>query len=163
MLFLLLTPLLFLAYFLWIDSKHCRGDEDFYGFPSSSYLQALQALSQRGHISSIMGCIGPLDSNDSRADPNMTEPGSQELFEGAVALCVSLATTREGGLLLLGNGFLTRVCALQFFRTPPPSAEEIAPFGQNGIALRDEAVQLMEARLAPVMRVFRYLHTCTGG
>lgn len=141
---------------LFTDPKHCRRDEDVYGFPSSSYLQALQALSKRGHISSIMGCIGPLDPNDPNADPNLSEPGSQELFEGAVALCVSLATTREGGVILLENGFLSRVCALQFFRTPPPSAEEISPFGKNGIDLREEAVQLMESRLSPILRVMRY-------
>ena len=144
--------------FYLIDSKHSRGDEDLYGYPSSSYLHALHTLSQRGHISSIMGCIGPIDpicSNDLTGGPNRSEPGSQEQFESAVSVCVSLATTREGGLLLLENGFLSRVNALQFFRTPPPSVEEINPFGENGVALRDEAVQVMEARLAPVLRVMR--------
>ena len=142
-----------------LDSKHCRGNDDIYGFPSSSYLQALQTLARRGHISAIMGYIGQLDYNEGNNDPNLSEPGSQELFESSASLCVSLATTREGGALLLENGFLTRVCALQFFRTPPPSIEEISPFGDNGVALRDEAVRLMEARLAPVLRVMRYVST----
>lgn len=138
------------------DSKHCRGEEDVYGFPSSSYLQAIQALSLRGHLSSIMGCIG-LPENDSsiRSDPNLNEPGTQELFESAVSLCISLAATRAGAALLLENGFLPRVCALQFFRVPPPSLEEISSFGDSGMALREEALRLMEARLAPVLRVLR--------
>lgn len=109
-----------------------------------------------------MGYIGQLDNNEPNPDPNLSEPGSQELFESSVSLCVSLATTREGGALLLENGFLARVCSSQFFRTPPPSAEEISPFGDNGVALRDEAIRLMEARLAPVLRVMRYVHVITA-
>jgi hypothetical protein len=134
------------------DSKHCRSEEDVYGFPSGSYLQALKALSIRGHISSIMGSIGTTDPS---SDPNLSDPGSQELFESAATLCVSLANTREGGLLLLENGYLQRVCALQFFRTAPPSIEEISPFGSNGAALREEALRLMEGRLSPVLKVLR--------
>jgi hypothetical protein len=135
-----------------VDSKHYRGEDDIYGFSSSSYIQALQALSVRGHLSAIMACVG---TSDVSADPNLNEPGSQELFECAASLCVSLAATREGGLLLLDNGFIARVCALPFFRTPPPSVEEISPFGSNGVALRDEALRLMDARLIPVLRVLR--------
>jgi hypothetical protein len=57
---------------------------------------------------------GPL--NESNPDPSLNEAGSQELFENSVALCVSLSTSKEGGVILLENGFLTRVCSLKFFR-----------------------------------------------
>ena len=135
-----------------VDSKHYRGEDDIYGFSSNSYIQALQALSVRGHLSAIMACVG---TSEASCDPNLNEPGSQELFECAASLCVSVAGTREGGLLLLENGFIARVCALPFFRTPPPSVEEISPFGSNGVALREEALRLMDARLIPVLRVLR--------
>ena len=141
------------------DSKHCRGAADIYGSPSGSYLQALHALSQRGHISSIMESIG---STNLSADHNLTDPGSQELFESAVTFCVAMANTKEGGSILLENGFLARVCALKFFRNPPPSAEEISPFGKNGAALREEALRLMESRLSPVLRVLRWEYQENG-
>lgn len=143
---------MFVYLFPFSDSKHCRSEEDVYGFPSGCYLQALKALSIRGHISSIMGCIGTTDPS---SDPNLSDPGSQELFESAATLCVSLANTREGGLLLLENGYLPRICALPFFRTAPPSVEEISPFGSDGAALREDALRLMEGRLSPVLKVMR--------
>lgn len=99
-----------------------------------------------------MECIG---STNSSADPNFSDPGSQELFESAVSFCAAMANTKEGGAILLENGFLARVCSLKFFRTPPPSAEEISPFGKNGTSLREEALKLMESRLSPVLRVLR--------
>lgn len=62
-------------------------------------------------------------SSDRSNDPNLNEPGSQELFESSASLCVPLACSKEGSLLLLEHSFFARICALQFFRTPPPSIE----------------------------------------
>ena len=84
-----------------------------------------------------------------------TEGAEEILFTSAVSLCVALASTHIGAAALLEAQFLPRIVALPFFRHPPPSAEEILPFGPDGSAMREEMGLVIEARLAPVVRAVR--------
>jgi hypothetical protein len=141
------------------DNKYASRFRDLHASPVLG--KTLQTLLQRGHLLGILSYVGPayLYTADAAAvggfDPSLKEPGSQELFESAVALCVALATSQEGVAALLDGEFIQRVCALQFLRNPPPAVEELLPFGKEGAVVREEAVRLFDARLSPTLRVLR--------
>ena len=129
-------------------------------------VRALQALAQRGHLSTILSYVGQPNQFLGTAggvsggsDIPLNEPGSEELFESAMSLCVAIGTTQEGVAALLEGGFLQRVCGLQVFRNPPPASEEMLPFGQDGITAREEALRLFDSRLTPTLRALRCVST----
>ena len=120
--------------------------------PGHGYVTVLKTLVLRGHLAAILEYVGPAD----RASTSGSHT-EEELFTAATSLCVALASTREGCVALLDGRFMPRVGALPYFRYPPPSPEEILPFGPDGAAMRDEACATLVSRLAPVLRALRCL------
>ncbi len=120
------------------------GLEEAYG--SHTFLQVVQLLVNRGYLTGMLTFIS-----------GEGEHPNEGLLGSILTLCTHLATVREGVEALVVCGIMDRLVTITDFLEPPALHSELLSFGAEAFCKRAEAVQALQNKLIPVLRLLTTL------